>query len=150
MLRLESMLEKMVEVKAEANEKPVSAGLQITTRQEFGYNTPGGDYQFGDSFHPPLQTHVAGPDICYSVLNDHTKLSHELVKAFPTQADVDIFCKSDYVATFYCHQMFTLCGNVPENEAFTFINNIARIPDPTTTPPVLIAKRSVIECTNCM
>jgi hypothetical protein len=146
MLRLESMLEKMAEIKAEVNEKPGSSGVPVSTRQVYGYNTPGegDDSRARDPYHPPPQAHVTGSDITYRMLNDLTKLSEELVKAFPSQTDIDVFCKSEYVATFYCHQMFTWCGDVPENEAVAFINNIARIPDPTITPPVLVAKRMIL------
>jgi hypothetical protein len=144
MLRLESMLEKMAEIKSEANQKAGPTGMQVSTSQEYGYNTPGDDHQARDSYHPPPQAHAIGSDISYRMLNDLTKLSEELVKAFPSQTDIDVLCKSDYVATFYCHQMFTLCGDVPENEAVAFINSIARIPDPTITPPVLVAKRMIL------
>jgi hypothetical protein len=66
------------------------------------------------------------------------------VKAFPLQEDIDIFCKSDHVATFYCYQIFIDGGDRPENEAFDFVNTIARIPDPQLMPPVLIAKRMLM------
>jgi hypothetical protein len=72
------------------------------------------------------------------------KISGELVKAFPSQDDINIICKSDYIATFYCHQIFTKSADRPEHEAFDFVNEFARIPDPYTTPPVLVAKRMLI------
>ncbi|KAF2657845.1 hypothetical protein K491DRAFT_654167 [Lophiostoma macrostomum CBS 122681] len=72
------------------------------------------------------------------------KLSEDLVAAFPPQEDIDVFCKSNYIATFYCYQIFTDGGDRPEHEAFDFVNTIARVPDPRTTPPILIAKRMII------
>lgn len=38
------------------------------------------------------------------MLDEQRKLSEELLKVFPAQDEVNAFCKSDYIATFYCHQ----------------------------------------------
>lgn len=76
--------------------------------------------------------------------DEFRKLSEELIKAFPCQDDMNIICKSDYIATFYCHQIFTKSPDRPEHEAFDFVNEFARIPDPSITHPILVAKRMLI------
>jgi hypothetical protein len=72
-----------------------------------------------------------------------TKLTQELLEAFPSQRDIDILCKSDYDATFYFHQLITRADQGLDHEAFDFVNELARIPDPSTHP-VLVAKRMFI------
>jgi hypothetical protein len=105
-----------------------------------GYFTPASDYQqCCESLSPPPEPYVALP-----ITDEWRKLSEELLSAFPSQRDVDVFCKSDYTATFYCHQTFLKSDQRPEHEAIDFVNEVARIPDPSTTPPVLVAKRMII------
>jgi hypothetical protein len=72
-----------------------------------------------------------------------TKLAQDLLEAFPSQRDIDILCKSDYGATFYFHQCLTRAEEGFEHGAFDFVNELAKIPDPSTHP-LLVAKRMFI------
>jgi hypothetical protein len=67
-----------------------------------------------------------------------TRLTQDLLEAFPSQRDIDILCKSDYEATFYFHQTITRADGL-DHVAFDFVNELAKIPDPSTHP-VLVAK----------
>jgi hypothetical protein len=72
----------------------------------------------------------------------YTKLTQDLLEAFPSQGDIDILCKSDYDATFYFHQIITQADGL-DHVAFDFVNELAKIPDPFTHP-ALVAKRMFI------
>jgi hypothetical protein len=78
------------------------------------------------------------------VTQDCENVSIDLRRAFPLQEDIDVVCKSDYVATFFCYQIFTRSGNRSKDDAVDVVNNLAIIPDPYTTSPVLMAKRMII------
>ncbi|KAF2831014.1 hypothetical protein CC86DRAFT_366501 [Ophiobolus disseminans] len=150
MQRVESLLEHLVEARDDRKKKTARSGFNLPTPGTLGYRTPDSDNQEydsvvvrgpGEGWDEPRVT-TAAPGIRIS--DECAKLSEELVKAFPCQSDIDVLCKSDYVTTYYCHQIFTKSGDVPESEAFNFVNDIAQIPEPSTTPPVLVAKRMLI------
>jgi hypothetical protein len=73
----------------------------------------------------------------------YTKLTQDLLEAFPSQRDIDILCKSDYDATFYFHQVLTRADEGLDHVAFDFVNELAKIPD-LSSHPVLVAKRMFI------
>lgn len=123
--RVEALLEHLVE-----KDQP----------KKSGYITQTSDHQPSSNYSKP----VPEPCVTVPITDECKKLSEELVKAFPSQQDIDVFCKADYMATFYCHQIFTALGDRPEHEAIDFVNEVANIPDPSTTPPVLVAKRMII------
>jgi hypothetical protein len=75
--------------------------------------------------------------------NDQQAISVALRQAFLSQQDIDILCKTDYMATFYCFQCFWRL-HLPEQEAYDVVNDLAVIPDAFTTPPVLMARRMLI------
>ena len=96
---------------------------------------------------PQLPTPDSSSDISPGIpvpeANECTKLSQELLEAFPSQEDIDILCKSDYEATLFFHQVITKEENGLGPEALDFVNQLAKIPDPSTHP-VLVAKRMLI------
>jgi hypothetical protein len=143
MQRVESLLEQLIEVGHKVERDVSLAGLGLPAQRKSGYFTPASDYQSHDSFNPPSEPCVATTNITDGMPESCRKLTEDLLKAFPPQEDIDAFCKSDYITTFYCHQIFTHAGDRPEHEAFEFVNNIAKIPEPTTSP-VLVAKRMII------
>ncbi|KAF2800323.1 hypothetical protein K505DRAFT_320541 [Melanomma pulvis-pyrius CBS 109.77] len=144
MQRVETLLEQLIEVGHNVERDVALAGLGLPARRKSGYFTPASDYQSRDSFNPPPKSCVTTRNSAVHMTEECRKLSEELLKAFPSQEDINVFCKSDYIATFYCHQIFTNSGDRPEHEAFDFVNDFAKIPDPSTTPPVLVAKRMII------
>jgi hypothetical protein len=77
------------------------------------------------------------------VATDNQAISVALRQAFLSQQDIDILCKTDYMATFYCFQCFTRL-DLPEHEASDIVDNLAVIPDAFSTPPVLMARRMLI------
>ncbi|OAL42984.1 hypothetical protein IQ07DRAFT_616741 [Pyrenochaeta sp. DS3sAY3a] len=146
--RVELLLEQLIEIGQKVEKDIASTGPRLPERKTAsGYDTPVSDAQTREWLHTPAESQAlsGGQDIC--VIAEYRKLSEELVKAFPSQEDIDVFCKSNYLATFYCHQLFTKGADRPEHEAMHFVNEIAKIPDPTTTLPVQIAKRMIIFAT---
>jgi hypothetical protein len=157
--RVESLLEQLLEVGHKVERDVTLAGLGVPVHSKPGYFTPASDdqshnthvhdtqmhdTQTHDSFHPsPKPCIQKTGDVKFVMPEECRKLTEELLKAFPSQEDINAFCKSDYIATFYCHQIFTNAGDRPEHEAFEFVNNLAKIPGPYT-PPVLVAKRMMI------
>lgn len=120
-----------------------------------GYYTPASDYQVQGSLSAPPEAAnpiragrqlpcEASSEFTVPMRDESVKLSEELLKAFPCQDDINSFCKSDYLTTFYCHEIFTKSSNPCEDEAFDLVNRFAKIPDPATTPPILIAKRMIL------
>jgi hypothetical protein len=143
MQKVETLLEKIVDGSHDPGKDGISLGFNSSAHKaEFDYLTPSSNEQSRPSYDPPPSRNTT-LDARLCLTDDLTRISEELVKAFPSQADIDILCKSDYVATFYCHQMFTKCGP-PENQVIEFVNNIAKIPNPSTTSPVSVAKRMII------
>jgi hypothetical protein len=152
--RVESLLEQLLEGGHKVPREVTQPGLRVSPLLQAGYFTPASDSRSHDSQSNDKQPHdydQPAPDVCVGRRGDVEaampeecrKLTEELLKAFPSQNDVNAFCKSDYIATFYCHQIFTDAGDRPEDEALELVNNIAKIPDPST-PPVLVAKRMMI------
>ncbi|KAF1841294.1 uncharacterized protein K460DRAFT_369334 [Cucurbitaria berberidis CBS 394.84] len=157
--RVEGLLEQLVEVSHNVKRDIALAAPRLPAHKRSGYFTPNSDYQsHGDhQFHgsldvspqscavnTPAESCIRTSNVAGRMTDESRKVSEELVKAFPSQQDIDIFCKLDYITTFYCHQWFTKSGDRPEHEAFQFVNDIAKIPDPSTTPLVLVAKRMII------
>ncbi|KAH7066466.1 hypothetical protein FB567DRAFT_284046 [Paraphoma chrysanthemicola] len=140
--RVEALLEQVLDVSQRAHrDVAVTAGSVVTAPVVSGYFTPASESQPCDKSAAP------SPNTKFSVIGrteEGLKISEELVKAFPSQADINVFCKSNYTATYYCHQMVTKSRDIPEYDAPKFVNDIARVPDPQTTPPVLIAKRMIL------
>lgn len=144
MTRVEALLEQIIELGHNVERDVARAGLGLPARSKSGYFTPVSDTQSPDSFKPPPASCVAASNVAVRMTNESRKLSEELLKAFPSQEDINVFCKSVYITTFYCHQIYTNSGNRPEDEASDFVNGFARIPDPSTTPPILVARRMMI------
>jgi hypothetical protein len=152
--RVESLLEQLLQDGHKVSKEIHLAGLAVPTQPQVDYFTPASDSHSHDGqshdkqphgySHPAPNVGVAERgDLQVTMPEECRKLTEELLKAFPSQNDVNVFCKSDYIATFYCHQIFTNAGDRPEDEAFEFVNSIAKIPGPFT-PPVLVAKRMMI------
>jgi hypothetical protein len=149
MQRVESLLEQLLEVAHKFDRNVITTN---SMHGGFEHSTPASDNQSHTLGSPP-ETHIATNSAFTRVTNDHKKLSEELLKAFPSQHDVNLFCKSNYIVTYYCHHIFTNpsdCQNVlcesddsSKQEAFDFVNHLAQIPS-STMPPVLIAKRMMI------
>jgi hypothetical protein len=78
------------------------------------------------------------------VAQNHESVSLDLRRAFPIQEDLDIVSKSNYIANFFYYQIFTRSGENAKDDAVDIINEIAVIPDPYITSPVLVAKRMKI------
>lgn len=142
--RVEALLEQLIQVGHNVERDVALAGLGPPARRKSAYFAPTSDYQSRDAFNTPTESCVATSNFTVPMTKESRKLSEELLKAFPSQEDINVFCKSDYIATFYCHQIFTNSGDRPEHEAFDFVNEFAKIPDPSMTPPVLVAKRMII------
>jgi hypothetical protein len=66
-----------------------------------------------------------------------------LLEAFPSQEDIDTLYKSDCEATAFFHTLITKDDSGSDYEASDFVNELAKIPDPSTHP-VLVAKRMLI------
>lgn len=139
--RVESLLEQLLEVGHKV-ERDISIVPFAIPHNKSGYFTPASDYQAPELCISQPASCIATSSTTVSMTDEHRKLSEELLKAFPTQKEVDGFCKLDYIATFYCHQLFTNADR-SEHEAYDFVNNLATIPDPSTHP-VLIAKRMIL------
>jgi hypothetical protein len=140
--RVESLLEQLLEVGHNVEREINTAPFSKAPHTKSGYFTPASDYQA-----PNLCAARTGPCTAtniaiVSVTDENKRISEELLAAFPTQKEIDGFCKLDYIATFYCHQLFTNADH-PEHEAFDFVNNFATIPD-SSMHPVLIAKRMML------
>lgn len=142
--RVEGLLEQLLEVGHRVERDVALAGTTVSAHVKSGYFTPVSEQPPRDSFEIPPAPSPSTNYFAVSMTDECKKISEDLVKAFPCQEDIDIFCKSNYVATFYCHQIVTKSGDIPEHEALNFVNDIATIPDPHTTPPVLIARRMII------
>lgn len=152
MQRVETLLERLVKASDKSGTDPTPSGFALPISTNFGYHTPNSEDHDRDpvvirgSFNPPSEPRAVTTDpvLGIPIAEESAKLSEKLAKAFPCQTDIDVLCKSDYISTYYCHQMFTKSGDIPESDAFNFVNDIARIPDPATTPPVMMAKRMLI------
>jgi hypothetical protein len=140
--RVESLLEQLLEVghAVQRDIKPNTLGVPV--HEQSGYFTPASECEAPVSCRPPTAPCAATSSIAVVVTDENKKISEELLKAFPAQAEIDAFCKLDYIATFYCHQLFT-SSDRPEHEAFEFVNDFAAIPD-SSMHPVLIAKRMLL------
>ncbi|KAH8733094.1 hypothetical protein GQ44DRAFT_696913 [Phaeosphaeriaceae sp. PMI808] len=136
MQRVETLLEQLIKVNHVANKTVPLA--------EPGYLTPTSEQQPSDVLPESCPDVPVTSVSTVEMTDEERKLSEELIKAFPSQADIDIIWKSNYTATFYCHQIFTKSHDRPEHEAYEFVNNLAKIPNPSTTPPVLVAKKMII------
>jgi hypothetical protein len=152
MQRVESLLEQLIEV-ARKFDRDVDTAIPI--RKQSDYVTPGSDDQLQDTdtLSDQIDVQIATISAFSGQPKEHRKISEELLKAFPSQDDVNRLCKTNYIATFHCHQIFTNPSEFHlifsesdekrKEEAFEFVNNLAQIPDPSM-PPVLIAKRMII------
>jgi hypothetical protein len=83
------------------------------------------------------------PGVTALEADKYTRITQELLEAFPSQEDIDIVCKSDYKAVYFFYHAMTKEDKAPDLEAFDFVNNLAKIPD-YSTHPVLVAKRMLI------
>lgn len=112
MQRVESLLERLIEVNQSGERSVTSSDSRPPIYKDFEYFTPKSDDQ---SPHEPLvqqekprattpATKCVAPPLTEEMIN----VSKELVKAFPSQADIDTLCKSDYMATF-CKYAFIWC-----------------------------------------
>ncbi|KAF2025071.1 hypothetical protein EK21DRAFT_77257 [Setomelanomma holmii] len=143
--RVEGLLEQLLEVGHRVERDVVRDGTALSAHRKLGYFTPTSERPNHDSLEAPSKPSPMLRQPTVTMNDECRKISRELVKAFPSQEDIDVFCKSDYIATFYCHQIVTKdLNDRPENEVIDFVNDIARVPDSQTTPPVLIAKRMII------
>ncbi|PSN65882.1 hypothetical protein BS50DRAFT_635087 [Corynespora cassiicola Philippines] len=156
--RVEALLEQLVE-DGHDTKNVGSGGYAVRTHDTAGYFTPASDTYTPDSFNssPHSYATAANPatpgrpqhdkvssGLKQEMTEESVRLSEALVKAFPSQDDVDVFCDSEYITTFYYHQIFTKEGHHSEHDASTFIENFAKIPNPTSTPPTLVAKKMMV------
>ncbi|EOA86844.1 uncharacterized protein SETTUDRAFT_89557 [Exserohilum turcica Et28A] len=75
---------------------------------------------------------------------DNESISHSLRQAFPLQHDIDIVCGSDRIPTLFCYHYLMGSRDGSEYDARAFADELATIPDPTTTPPILMAKQMLL------
>jgi hypothetical protein len=159
MQRVEALLEQLIE---SSYASPVKKSSPPSKLEQSGYYTPASDYQAPGPVSAPSEPCVSTSqftipvptseftipiptsEFTVSSKEESVKLSEELLKAFPSQDDINTFCKSDYLTTFYCHEIFTKSIDPHEHEAFDLVNSFAKIPDPITTPPILMAKRMIL------
>jgi hypothetical protein len=150
MHRVELLLEQLIDV-AHKFDRNVNTAAPL--RKQADYVTPSSEEQLHDALNNPLDAQIARNSASSGQSKEHRKISEELLKAFPSQDDVNLLCKTNYIATFHCHQIFTNPSNFQlifsesdetrKQEAFDFVNSLAQIPD-LSTPPVLIAKRMIL------
>ncbi|KAH7408371.1 hypothetical protein DE146DRAFT_606338 [Phaeosphaeria sp. MPI-PUGE-AT-0046c] len=146
--RVESLLEDLIKIGHRVENDVGSHSRRTRPESTPHLFTPTGDYQSQTRRALKLPSNSDVPTSSNNVTNtdpedENCKLSEELLKAFPSQDDVNKFCKSNYIATFYCHKMFLNSDEHDEHEAFEFVDDLARIPQPSTHP-VLIAKRMLV------
>jgi hypothetical protein len=140
--RVESLLERLLEVGHRVERDINTTAIAAPTQKKSGYFTPASDDQGPEPYRPQPTSSIATSTITIDVTDENRKISEELIKEFPKQHEIDGFCKLDYLATFYCHQLVTNSDH-PEHEAFDFVNNLATIPD-ASMHPVLVAKRMLL------
>ena len=58
---------------------------------------------------------------------------------------IDLVCKSGPITTYQCYQIFTKSKRLlQDHEKLQAVNEFASIPDPYTTPPVLVARKMIL------
>jgi hypothetical protein len=132
MQRVESLLEQLIEV-AHKFDRDVDTAIPI--RKQSDYVTPGSDDQLQDTdtLSDQIDVQIATISAFSGQPKEHRKISEELLKAFPSQDDVNRLCKTNYIATFHCHQIFTNPSEFHlifsesdekrKEEAFEFVKN---------------------------
>ena len=84
------------------------------------------------------------PEQNFLQAEDGENISIGLRQMFPAQRDLDLLCRSDRSATLYSYKCLTGSSNLLEHESFDIVDELATVPDASTTPPVLMARHMLI------
>ncbi|CAN9249426.1 unnamed protein product [Alternaria alternata] len=84
------------------------------------------------------------PEQNFLQAEDGENISIGLRQTFPAQRDLDLICRSDRSATLYSYKCLTGSSNLLEHESFDIADELATVPDASTTPPVLMARHMLI------
>ena len=97
MHRVERLLEQLVAHVA-PDAAPSQTGL-LTPTKSSRHLSPSGDLQLIDHDKPQSGLSSMAGSLAICMDEESRRVSEELVRAFPSQQDIDIICKTDYLAT---------------------------------------------------
>jgi hypothetical protein len=97
MHRVEALLERLVAHVA-PNAAPSQTGL-LTPAKSYRHLTPSNDLQLINSDKARSGPSLMAGSFAFCMDEESRRVSEELTRAFPSQEDIDIICKADYLAT---------------------------------------------------
>jgi hypothetical protein len=115
MHRVETLLERLV-AHVVPNAAPPRTGL-LTPTKSSRHLTPSRDLQLGNLDKSRSEPSSMAGSLAFCMDEESRRISEELTKAFPSQQDIDIICKADYLATVRKTPSTRYCACFPKQYA---------------------------------